>query len=319
LKSHDVDIKSALTPIGASLRKWDTWKNLIMMLLGLLVGAAAVYYFLIPSKIVVGTVSGLAVVINSLLPFLKVSHIVLILNIVLVFLALFMVGKEFGINSIVASVLLGPAMDFCELICPWEKLAQPGTTSIMGDPWLDLCCFVLLLSASQAFLFRINASTGGLDIVAMILNKYFHIEIGSCVTIAGMVICGTAFFIPGNSFKMVVVGILGTWLNGVAIDHFTATLNRRKRVCIISSQHERIRRFIIEDLVRGCSLYEVTGGFKGEKNVEIQSLLTQHEYGKLMEFINKNKIDAFITAGNCSEVYGLWFQHNTQKRLKKNQ
>ena len=296
------------------------FKELLIMTAGLLVGAAAVYYFLIPSKIVIGTISGLAMVLNSLIPAIKVSQFVLMLNVVLVIAAVFIVGKEFGVKSIVASIFLGPAIDLCEWIYPYSKFLEPGQTSVMGDPWFDLCCFVLMLSASQAFLFRINASTGGLDIVAMIISKLTHIEIGTCVSVAGIVVCLTAFSIPGNTFRMVVIGIIGTWLNGLAIDYFMSSLNRRKRVCIVSKENETIRKFIIENLVRGCTLYEIKGGYSGDPGVEIQALLTQHEYGRLMEFIEKNHIQAFITAGNCSEIHGNWFQHKLQREIarKKN-
>ena len=293
------------------------FKELLIMTAGLLVGAAAVYYFLIPSKIVIGTISGLAMVLNSLIPAIKVSQFVLMLNVVLVIAAVFIVGKEFGVKSIVASIFLGPAIDLCEWIYPYSKFLEPGQTSVMGDPWFDLCCFVLMLSASQAFLFRINASTGGLDIVAMIISKLTHIEIGTCVSVAGIVVCLTAFSIPGNTFRMVVIGIIGTWLNGLAIDYFMSSLNRRKRVCIVSKENETIRKFIIENLVRGCSLYEIKGGYSGDPGVEIQALLTQHEYGRLMEFIEKNHIQAFITAGNCSEIHGNWFQHKLQREIAR--
>ncbi len=293
------------------------FKELLIMTAGLLVGAAAVYYFLIPSKIVIGTISGLAMVLNSLIPAIKVSQFVLMLNVVLVIAAVFIVGKEFGVKSIVASIFLGPAIDLCEWIYPYSKFLEPGQTSVMGDPWFDLCCFVLMLSASQAFLFRINASTGGLDIVAMIISKLTHIEIGTCVSVAGIVVCLTAFSIPGNTFRMVVIGIIGTWLNGLAIDYFMSSLNRRKRVCIVSKENETIRKFIIENLVRGCTLYEIKGGYSGDPGVEIQALLTQHEYGRLMEFIEKNHIQAFITAGNCSEIHGNWFQHKLQREIAR--
>ena len=291
-------------------------KELLIMIAGLLVGAAAVYYFLIPSKIVIGTVSGLAMVLNAMIPAIKVSHFVLMLNIVLVILAVLIVGKEFGMKSIMASIFLGPAMDLCEFIYPVSKLIEEGQTTVMGDPWFDLCCFVLMLSASQAFLFRINASTGGLDIVAMIMNKLMHIDIGTCVTFAGIAVCLTAIFIPGNSFRMVVIGIIGTWLNGLAIDYFMSSLNRRKRVCIVSKEYDRIRKYIIEELVRGCTLYEIKGGFTEEPGVEIQALLTQHEYGRLLEYMEKNHIHAFMTAGNCSEIHGQWFKSSTQRHMK---
>ena len=157
---------------------------------------------------------------------------------------------------------------------------------------------------------RINASTGGLDILAKIVNKYLHFDIGASVSVAGAIICCTAFAI--NPFRMVVIGLIGTWINGLVVDYFTAALNKRKRVCVVSKEPEKIRRFIVDELIRGCSLYEVTGGYSGEKMTEVQVLLTQDEFSDLMKFIHDNGIQAFITAGNVSEVYGLWFPHHNR-------
>ena len=181
---------------------------------------------------------------------------------------------------------------------------EPGATSVMNDPWFDLLCFVLLLSISQAILFRINASTGGLDILAKIVNKYLHFDIGASVTVAGALICCSAFAI--NPFRMVVIGLIGTWINGIVVDYFTDTLNKRKKVCIISKDHEIIRQFITGKLKRGCSLYHLIGGFTGEEKIEIVVLLTKHEYADLFKFMKDNEIDGFITAGSVSEIYGNW-------------
>ena len=286
------------------------------MTVGMFIAAAAVYYFLVPSKLVVGSISGLSIVISALFGqagiAIKVSTVVLIINAFLLVLAYFLIGKEFGLKTCYTALILGPMMDVWEKICPSEALIAPGTTSVMGDLWFDLICFVLILSISQAIMFRINASTGGLDILAKIVNKYFHFDIGLSVTIAGVIICCTAFFV--NPFRLVIIGLIGTWINGLIVDYFTMSFNKRKRVCIISDEHDRIRDYIVNHIVRGCSLYEVTGGYKGEKRMEIQSLLTQDEFAALMKFIRDNKIAAFITAGNVSEVYGLWSEH---KRLVK--
>lgn len=280
------------------------------------IAAAAVYYFLVPSKLVVGSISGLSIVISGVLAnmgiVVKVSTVVLIINAILLVVAYSLIGPEFGVKTAYAALVLGPMMDLWEKICPYQNLMEPGATSMMGNLWFDLLCFVLVLSASQAILFRINASTGGLDIIAKILNKYFHFDMGMSVTIAGVMICCTAFFI--NPFRLVIIGLIGTWINGVIVNYFMASLSRRKRVCIISKEHERLRRYIIEDIVRGCTLYEVTGGYSGEKYMEIQTLLTQNEFASLMGYIRDNDIKAFITAGNVSEVYGLWSDH---KGLKK--
>ncbi len=299
-----------------TLKTWKFWKELIIMTLGMLVGAAAVNYFLVPSKIIIGSISGLSIVLAAIFEgigiSIKVSTVIVIINAILLVLAYVLIGSEFGLKTVYTALILGPLMDLWEMIYPVANfLTEPGQTSIMNDPWFDLLCFVLLLSISQSILFNINASTGGLDILGKIVNKYFHLDIGTSVSVAGIIICCSAFAI--NPFRMVVIGILGTFINGLCIDYFTASINKRKRVCIISSEHERIREFIIENLQRGCSLYEVTGGYSGEKNMEIQALLTQEEFANLMAFMKDNEIKAFTTAGNVSEVYGLWHQHSRKR------
>jgi uncharacterized membrane-anchored protein YitT (DUF2179 family) len=277
------------------------------------------------------------------------SMIVMGINAFLLLLAFILIGNEFGAKTVYTAMILGPLTQMWDRIYPYTNLThkvidapeilaqlQAGETVIdahgnpyllsrsgevleqvresvmsgglgIADVWFDLICFVLLLSACQAFLFRINASTGGLDILGKIVHKYLHFDIGTSVAIGGIIICCTSFLI--NDFRMVVIGIIGTWINGLAIDYFTASLNKRKRVCIVSDQHERIRDYIVNQLVRGCPLYKIQGGFSGEEHTEIQVLITQDEFSSLMAFTRNNKIQAFITAGNCSEVYGLWIRH----------
>ena len=304
-------IRDAVKTALKAVKTWTFWKELIIMTLGMMISAAAVNYFLIPSKLIVGSISGLSIVISGIFELfsipVKVSTIIVIINAILLIMAYLLIDREFGIKTVYTALILGPLMDLWEMILPSSKLMADGSTSVMGDIWLDLCCFVLLLSAAQAILFHINASTGGLDILAKIVNKYLHFDIGASISVAGAVICCTAFII--NPFRMVVVGLIGTWINGIVVDYFTASINKRKRVCIISSSHEILRRYIIEELDRGCSLYQVTGGYSGKENTEIQALLTQDEFSKLMDFMKKNDIHGFITAGNVSEIYGLWNKH----------
>lgn len=300
------------------LKTWKFWKELIIMTVGICIAGAAVYYFLVPSKLIIGTISGLAIVICNIIPGLSLSVVIMVINAILLLMAYFLIGKEFGLKTVYTAMLLGPMTDFWDWVLPWQKVANEnvitGSPSVMGDPWLDLCCFVLVLSMSQAVLFRINASTGGLDILAKIVNKYLHFDIGASVSIAGACICCTAFAI--NPFRMVIIGLIGTWINGLVVDYFTASLNRRKRVCIIVDDYEQLRYYILHDLDRGCSLYEVTGGYSNEKKVEIQALLTQNEFSDLLAFIDNEHINAFVTAGNVSEVYGLWTPHSKRKHKK---
>ena len=300
-----------------SLGTWKFWKEFIIMSVAMLIAAAAVYYFLMPSNLIIGSITGLSMVISGLFGLagitVKVSVVVTVINAILLVLAWLLIGAEFGAKTVYTALILGPFIEFWEKVYPVSRIMEPGATSLMGDPWFDLLCFVLILSASQTILFNINASTGGLDILAKIVNKYLHFDIGTSVTVAGALICCTAFFI--NPFRLVIIGIIGTWINGLALDYFTASLNRRKRVCIISSRYEEIRKYIIEELQRGCSLYNVTGGYNGHQNIEIQALLTQQEFATLMNYLKKNDIHGFITAGNVSEIYGDW----NQKKKKKKQ
>jgi uncharacterized membrane-anchored protein YitT (DUF2179 family) len=300
---------------------WKFWKELFIMTLGMAIAAAAVYYFMMPSKLVLGSISGLSIVISNLFMMmgipLKVSAVVTAINAILLILAWLLIGKEFGAKTVYTAMILGPLLEFWEKICPYERLIEAGQTSIMADPLLDLICFVLVVSISQTILFSINASTGGLDILAKIVNKYLHFDMGKSVSVAGAIICLTAFAI--NPFQMVIIGLIATWINGMVVNMFTANLNQRKRVCIVSKDYDRIRRYIIDELHRGCTLYEVIGGYTNEKSIELESLLTNDEFSKLMEYLGKNEINAFTTAGNVSEVYGLWSKdrHRARKHAEK--
>ncbi len=309
-----------MTNVLAILKTKKFWIELLIMTIGMMITACAVYYFLVPSKLIIGTISGLSIVVSGVSESLfgvalPVSTVILVINAILLVLAYFLIGKEFGAKTVYTALILGPMMRVLETYFPYENFIRTdgAIPSIMGDIWFDLVCFVLLLSAAQSVLFKINASTGGLDILAKIVNKYLHFDIGASVSVAGAIICCTAFAI--NPFYMVVIGLIGTWINGLVVDYFTAGLNNKKRVCIVSKDYDRIRRYIIDELVRGCTLYEVIGGYTNEPSIELESLLTKDEFTQLMAYINKNNINAFITAGNVSEVYGFWIKD--KKKLKE--
>ena len=343
--------KGLLLDFGRALCTKKFWKEFFVLNFGISIGAAAVYYFLMPSHLIIGTISGLSIVLNTLFGGTAdtFSYWVMGINAVLLILAFLLIGNEFGVKTVYTAMILGPLTQLCDRIYPYTSLThkvvenpevlsqlQAGQTVLdangnpyllsragevleqvkdsvmsaglgMGDVWFDLVCFVLLLSACQAILFRINASSGGLDILAKIINKYLHFDIGMSVSIGGALICCTAFMI--NDFRMVVIGLIGTWINGVVVNYFTATMDLRKRVCIITTEYEKVRSYIVKDLLRGCSLYRVEGGYSREEYIEIQALLTQEEFANVLAFMRDNEIKAFTTAGNCSEVYGLWAKH----------
>ena len=319
--------------VGQALVSKKFWVELLIMTLGMMMTAICVYYFLVPSKLIVGSISGLSIVLTNIFGSMGInislSWMISIINAILLILAYLLIGKEFGLKTVYCAMILGPLTKVCEWIYPWENLAtaneylakmpggDPNAMSVMGNPWFDLLCCVIILSAAQTLMFSINASTGGLDILAKIVNKYLHFDMGKSVSVAGAIICLTAFAI--NPFQMVIIGLIATWINGMVVNMFTANLNQRKRVCIVSKDYDRIRHYIIDELHRGCTLYEVIGGYTNEKSIELESLLTNDEFSKLMEYLGKNEINAFTTAGNVSEVYGLWAKdrHRARKHAEK--
>ena len=281
------------------------------------VAAVAVHYFLIPSGLIVGSVSGLSIVIHRLTG-IPVSYITFTINGFLLILAYLLIGKEFGTKTVYTALVLSPWLLLFEKIDAKYNIDPTALfpfTDGHVDYWFYLASFVVVLSLSQAVLFRINASTGGLDILAKIVNKFAHIDIGLSVTVSGAIICCTAFFQPDSSLYLVIIGLMGTWVNGLVLNYFYSTLNTRKRICIISPEYRKITDHITQELHRGASLYELRGGATGEPRTEVVSILTIEEYDDLINWLEQQKITCFITAGDVHEVYGQWNRKSRKKKV----
>lgn len=282
------------------------WIELFIMTFGMFIAALGLHFFLIPSKLIVGSITGLSIVLSKLVGFISIGQMIFGINAILLILSFILIGNEFGAKTVYTALILGPMIDFISNIVPMKDsifTTYIGTQAI-PNPWFDLLSFVLILSASQAILFSINASTGGLDILAKIFNKYFHIQLGTAVTIAGGLICCTAFLI--NPVHLVVIGLIGTWLNGLILNYFMSSMNSKTRVFIISDDHVRIKTFITEHLGKGCTLHEVIGGYSGDRKIQLEVVLDKDDFGKLIDYMGKEQIPSFISSDVVSEVYGLW-------------
>ncbi len=282
------------------------WIELLIMTIGMAGGALAVHCFLTPTKLIIGSISGVAIVIENLTNgYISVAWGFGILNVILLTLALILIGPEFGIKTIYTTIAM-----FAWLWVFEKTIGKIETPFMGGDMWWNLLCFILILSVGQTILFRINASTGGLDIIAKIINKFFHIELGTAVSISGAVLCTSALFLGENWSQGVtffVYGLIGTVINGLALNFFSTSLNRKKRVCIISRDYELIKKFMLEEIGIGATLYDVEGAFSGDKTKEVVALLPHKEdLLSLMSFIEKENIKALVTVSNADEVYGLW-------------
>lgn len=255
--------------------------------------ACAVFFFLVPSHASVSSIAGLAIILANFVP-LSVATIVMILNIALLVLAFFLCGKEFFLKTTYASIVLPVFLYILERIFP-------NFTSFTNDPTLDVSCYIFLVSVGLAILFNRNASSGGLDILGKILNKYFHLDIGKSMSMVGMCIALSSAFVYDS--KTVVLSVLGTYLNGMVLDHFIFGQSLKRRVCIVSEKEEEVRRFIIEKLHSGATIYEAIGAYKMEVRREIITIVTKSEYQKLINFMKKTDPKAFITIYKVNDIH----------------
>ena len=254
--------------------------------------AAAVYFFLVPSHASVSSISGLGIVLSNFIP-LPLSAITMILNVVLLIIGFFTCGREFGVKTVYTSVMLPLFLGVFEGIFP-------DFGSMTNSQELDVLCYILVVSVGLSILFNRNASSGGLDIVAKIMNKYLHMDLGKAMSLSGMCVALSAALVYDN--KTVVLSVLGTYFNGLVLDHFIFNHNVKRRVCIITKKEEELRQFIIHDLHSGATIYESIGAYNMEKRNEIITIVDKGEYQKLMNYMNREDPKAFITVYTVSDM-----------------
>ena len=254
--------------------------------------AAAVYFFLVPSHASVSSISGLGIVLSNFVP-LPLSAITMILNVVLLIIGFFTCGREFGAKTVYTSILLPVFIGLFERLFP-------DIGSLTDSQELDVLCYILVVSVGLSILFNRNASSGGLDIVAKIMNKYLHIELGRAMSLSGMCVALSAALVYDK--KTVVLSVLGTYFNGLVLDHFIFNHNIKRRVCIITKKEEELRHFILNDLHSGATVYESYGAYNMEKRREIITIVDKGEYQKLMNFMNREDPQAFITVYTVSDM-----------------
>lgn len=270
----------------------DIIKETAILTVAVAIIAAAVYFFLVPSHTSVSSISGLGIVLSNFVP-LQLSAITMILNVVLLIIGFFTCGREFGVKTVYTSVMLPLFLGLFEIIFP-------NFGSMTDSQELDVLCYILVVSVGLSILFNRNASSGGLDIVAKIMNKYLHMELGKAMSLSGMCVALSAALVYDK--KTVVLSILGTYFNGIVLDHFIFDHNIKRRVCIITKKEEELRQFIIHDLHSGATIYEAIGAYNMEKRHEIITIVDKGEYQKLMKFINQEDPKAFITVYNVSDM-----------------
>ena len=270
----------------------DTLKETVVMTIAVGIIAAAVYFFLIPSQTSISSISALAIIIAHYVP-LHVSTVTMILNVVLLLIGFVTCGKEFGAKTVYTSILLPVYLAVFEHVFP-------DFESLTNSSELDVLCYILVVSIGLSILFNMNASSGGLDIVAKIMNKYLHIELGKAMSISGMCVALSSALIYDK--KAVVLSVLGTYFNGIVLDHFIFGQNVKRRVCIITKYEEEVRQFILHELHSGATFYEAMGAYNMQKYREIITIVDKSEYQKLMNYIVQKDPEAFVTVYTVSDM-----------------
>ncbi len=267
-------------------------KEWFQIVVGLAIVAAAVYFFMLPSHVSVGSASALAMILSNFIP-LPVSAITLIMNIVLLILGYLLIGPEFGGKTLFCAVLMPGMLWILEMLFPnFQSLTQ--------DPLLDVIGYILVVGVGLSMLFSCNASSGGLDIVAKLMNKYLRMDLGQAMSVSGMLVALSSAMVYDK--KTVVLSIIGTYFGGLILDHFIFGINIKRKVCIISPKADEITEFILHDLHSGCSLYDVIGAYDKITRREINVIVDKQEYRLLMDYMKKTDPKAFITVYSVNEI-----------------
>ncbi len=268
---------------------------------GTFIIAVGVYFFMTPYHIMCGSITGLAIVLTNFIP-IQLSAMTFILNVICIILAFIFIDRKFGMKIIFISLLL-PAIIFV------FEAFFPNPQSMTGNLALDAIAMVLVICYGQAILFNADAASGGLDVIAKMMNKYLHMELGSAIVLGGGVTIACSYL--AYDIQTVVIGFMTTYFSGIALDYFIDGFTGKIRVCIISEQNEDFRKYIIGNIQRGVTVYTATGGYSGDPKSEICAILTQKEYGQLMDHVQEVDPSAFVTISNVKRVVGEW---NTPKR-----
>ena len=260
--------------------------------LGTVITAAAVFFFMMPSHVTVGSAAGLALVISEFVP-LSVSAITMIMNVGLLIIGFLLIGPEFGAKTVYCAVLLPAVIGVLEWFFP-------NFQSLTDDPLIDVICYILIVGVGLSILFTANASSGGLDIVAKLMNKFLGVELGKAMSAAGILVALSSALCYDK--KTVVLSVLGTYFGGMVLDHFIFGIDIKRKVCILSPKYDEITRFILHELHSGASHYDLYGAYDGSVRREIVTIVDKQEYRRLMDYVHKTDPKAFVTVYSVNEI-----------------
>lgn len=274
------------------MKRLNAIKEFAIITVGAAIVAAAVFFFMLPSHVSVGSGAALAMVLSNFIP-LSVSTITLIMNIGLLIIGFLLIGPEFGAKTVYCAILMPLIMGLFEALFP-------DFQSITQDPLLDVICYILVVGVGLSILFSRNASSGGLDIVAKIMNKYLRMDLGKAMSYSGIAVALSSALCYDS--KTVVLSVLGTYFGGMVVDNFIFGINIKRRVCVISKELDTIVEFVLHELHSGATLNQIVGAYDKEPKMEMITIVDRNEYRRLMDFIRETDAKAFVTVYSVSDM-----------------
>jgi uncharacterized membrane-anchored protein YitT (DUF2179 family) len=274
-------------------------KEFILVNLGLALVAAGIHFFKAPNHFATGGVSGLAIIFQYFFTGISVGPLMLLINIILLIGGFLLIGKKFGSKTVYSSFILAAMVWFLQKIAP---MTHPFT----GDTMLELCFGIILPAIGSAIVFNQNASTGGTDIVAKVLQQLTSLDIGKALMLADAAITIAAGAVFG--VRIGLYSFLGLIVKAFLIDTAIESMNIRKQMVIVSSEPERIRAHIIENLHRGATIHIAYGAYHGDEKQVITTVVSRAQAVELRRFIRCLDPDSFITITNTSEIIGKGFR-----------
>lgn len=274
-------------------------KEYVIITIGLALVAGGTYYFLMPGNLAAGGVTGIAMIINHYAPYMSVGQLMIILNIILFIIAFIFIGSGFGAKTIYSSLGLSGMIWFLERYFP---ISKPFTNDLL----LSLLFGILIGGVGMGIVFNQNASTGGTDIIAKIINKFIHVDIGKALLMSDFTItlfAGVAFGAEKGMYAL-----LGVIINGFIIDEVISGINICTQVTIISAEGEQIKKYIMEYLERGVTVYEAKGAYTGDRREVLVTIISRREFIRLRNYIKDIDNKAFISISNVHEVLGEGFK-----------
>lgn len=270
-----------------------------LMNIGAFFVAVNVHFFLSPNDLATGGVSGLSIVMNKVFPDLSLGLIMLILNILLFIVGIIFLGFQFGAKTIYASLALSFMVWGLEVVYP---MGAPLSNDIL----IQLIIGQIIAATGMAIVFHQGASTGGTDILAMIMNKYFSIEVGKGVLMADIAIAASSVFLFGPAIGM--YAFFGVILNGLVIDYALQQLDHKNEIVIISRESEQVREFIVRQLGKGATIHTARGAFNYEDKEVITTILGRKDFARLKKYISSIDERAFVTVHSMNEILGENFK-----------